>query len=156
MASEPLIRPGTVQDLDDLVCLEELLFPLDSFSRSQLRHLLTRARATTLVLEEQGRVCGSAVVAWRRNSRVGRLFSIAVAPPRQGSGLGSQLLAACEEEARRRGCGQLRLEVRADNARAIDLYEGRGYRVLETVPAYYPDGTDGVRMAKELGTTLPQ
>ena len=156
MAGEPLIRPATVQDLDDLVRLEECLFPLDSFSRSQLRHLLTRAHATTLVVAEQGQVCGSAVVAWRRNSRVGRLFSIAVAPPRQGRGLGSQLLAACEEEARRRDCRQLRLEVRADNAQAIGLYEGRGYRVLKTVPGYYPDGTDGVRMAKDLGTTLPQ
>lgn len=156
MAGEPQIRPGTVQDLDDLVCLEEVLFPLDSFSRSQLRHLLTRAHATTLVVEEHGWVCGSAVVAWRRNSRVGRLFSIAVAPTRQGRGLGSRLLAACEQEARGRDCRQLRLEVRADNGRALGLYEGRGYRVLETVPAYYPDGTDGVRMAKDLGNTPPQ
>ena len=75
---------------------------------------------------------GYAVVLTRRGSRSARLYSIAVAAEAAGRGIGSRLLAAAEEAARRRGADRLHLEVRADNSTAIRLYERAGYRPHRT------------------------
>ena len=45
----------------------------------------------------------------------------------------------------------MRLEVRTDNAAAIALYEGRGYRRLAGIASYYEDGGDAWRYEKALG-----
>jgi hypothetical protein len=89
-------------------------------------------------------------MAWRQNTAVGRLYSIVVDPACQGQGLGSLLLQACETAAMQRGCDRMSLEVRADNRRAIAMYERRGYRVQRALPGYYEDGAAGVRMVKRL------
>jgi len=40
------------------------------------------------------------------------------------------------------------LEVRADNAAAIALYERLRFRAISTRPRYYPDGTDALVMRR--------
>jgi ribosomal-protein-alanine N-acetyltransferase len=151
MARESVIREATPQDLDALLELELAGFDRDTFRLSQLRYLLTRANATTFILEEMGEIQGAAIMLWRRNSSVGRLYSsIVVYPPSQGRGLGSRLLKACEDAAIRRGCATLSLEVRADNQRAIVFYQRHGYRITKSLPGYYADGLSGLRMVKDL------
>jgi ribosomal protein S18 acetylase RimI-like enzyme len=79
MARESVIREATPQDLDALLELELAGFDRDAFRLSQLRYLLlTRANATTFILEEMGEIQGAAIMLWRRNSSVGRLYSIVV------------------------------------------------------------------------------
>jgi ribosomal protein S18 acetylase RimI-like enzyme len=53
---------------------------------------------------------------------------MAVEPSRQRSGAGTALLAAAEEEARRRGLPYVALMVTEENAAARALYERAGYR----------------------------
>jgi ribosomal protein S18 acetylase RimI-like enzyme len=149
MAPEVTIRTAGRRDLDDLVRLEQERFPVDAFDRATLERLLA-GHTTVLVAEAGGRFAGSAVMLWRRGSRVGRLYSIAVSERSQGLGIGRRLLEACEREARRHDCTRISLEVRAANERAVDLYVRNGYRVTEDLPGYYEDGADGVRMVKEL------
>jgi ribosomal protein S18 acetylase RimI-like enzyme len=55
------------------------------------------------------------------------IHDIAVAPPFRGRGLGRELLAAVESEARRLGCCKVTLEVRADNALAQGAYRRAGF-----------------------------
>ena len=45
----------------------------------------------------------------------------------RGRGVGGRLLAACMERAGARGITRIELEVRADNAAAIRLYEAAGF-----------------------------
>ena len=52
---------------------------------------------------------------------------MAVEPSRRGNGIGSRLLAAAEDEARRRGLPYMGLMVTEDNAAARALYERAGY-----------------------------
>ncbi|WGF90148.1 GNAT family N-acetyltransferase [Marinivivus vitaminiproducens] len=52
---------------------------------------------------------------------------LAVAPERQGQGIGSLLLRHAEAMARRAGCPEVSLEVFSDNARAEALYRRQGY-----------------------------
>ncbi len=92
---------------------------------------------------------GYALIEFRRNSRFARLFSLARAPDAP-AGVGRALLDACENEALRRGCGALRLESRADNFRALRLYEGAGYARFARVDDYYEDGAPALRLEKTL------
>lgn len=50
-----------------------------------------------------------------------------VLPAYRGKGLGRRLLSACLAKATAQGMTRIELEVRADNERAIRLYEGLGF-----------------------------
>ena len=52
---------------------------------------------------------------------------LAIRPSLRGQGLSRDLLAACLEEARRRGAITVRLDVTANNAPAIALYKSAGF-----------------------------
>ena len=87
---------------------------------------------------------------FRRATSVARLYSIAVAEDARGRGVGEQLLSAAEDEARRRGDLFMRLEVRADNASAIALYERLGYKAFGRHLDYYEDHAEAIRLEKRI------
>ena len=65
----------------------------------------------------------------RAGSTVGRLTSLAVRTGSTGKAASDERSSPPRRRrARRRGCGRLRLEVRAENSRAQTLYEAAGYR----------------------------
>jgi ribosomal-protein-alanine N-acetyltransferase len=70
--------------------------------------------------------------------------TVAVRADRQGRGLGGVLLDALLAEADGRGCTEVLLEVRADNAAAIGLYAARGFVTISTRRRYYADGADAL------------
>jgi ribosomal protein S18 acetylase RimI-like enzyme len=144
------IRPGSLNDLEALIDLEKKAFSTDRFDRQQYIYLLTKARASVIVLEKEGSVRGAAVMLWRKNSNKGRLYNIVVDPTLQRMGMGAILLGACEREALKRNRTIVSLEVRSDNLSAVRFYEERGYKVAANLPGYYSDGGDGLRMSKTL------
>jgi len=75
--------------------------------------------------------------------------TIAVAPPAQGHGLGTQLLTELIESSVRLGCRRLDLEVRADNDVAVRLYERHGFVRVGLRRGYYqPSGADALVMRR--------
>lgn len=144
------IRPGSPDDVEALLNLEIRAFSTDRFDRRQYIYLLTKARASVIVLETEGSVRGVVVMLWRKNSNKGRLYNIAVDPGLHRLGMGALLLDACEREALKRNRTIVTLEVRSDNSRAISFYRERGYEVAASLPEYYSDGGDGLRMSKIL------
>jgi len=150
-----VIRKASLRDLPALLELETRGFTQDNFSTGQFKYLLTRGRATILLLEYNNRRAGAAIMLWRKNVAVGRLYNIVIDPNYQGHGLGGKLLAACENEAIAHNCRVLSLEVRADNTGGIAFYKKHGYSVSEKLPDYYADGSGGLRMVKSLRLTGP-
>jgi ribosomal protein S18 acetylase RimI-like enzyme len=152
-ASPISIRRGRLADLDRLVAIENAAFEGDRLSRRSLRAHLTKNTVSLLVAEAQmagfAHVIGYALIAFRKHSKKARLYSIA-SDPQHRFGVGRAMLAACEAEAARRGAESLILEVRADNARAIALYQERDYVKFDTIPDYYEDGTSALRYEKRL------
>jgi ribosomal-protein-alanine N-acetyltransferase len=151
MAAAPTLalRDARVADLDALLALEAQ-FPGDRLSPRQMRRHLSNPRARLRVAVRDAQVCGYALVFLRAGSATARLYSIAVAASARGLGLGARLLADAERAARKAGKTALRLEVRDDNAVAVALYRGRGYRRVATLRGYYEDGGDGTRYEKAL------
>ena len=92
-------------------------------------------RATRLVARRGARVVGFVeLVDYHDMAGPWRgwwLFSLHVWPAYRGMGLGERLTLAVAEEARRRGAGELRLVVHADDPRAVRLYEKLGFTPAE-------------------------
>ena len=66
----------------------------------------------------------------------------------RGSGLGARLLAAAEQEARRRGCDQVAMSTHS--FQAPGFYVRFGYHECGRTPAY-PRGYDQIHLVKQLG-----
>lgn len=72
------------------------------------------------------------------------LLNMAVAPAYQGQGWAQLMLDALVLWARGQGLQWLWLEVRPSNARALRLYQGRGFQTVGQRKGYYP-ATHGQR-----------
>jgi ribosomal protein S18 acetylase RimI-like enzyme len=144
-----LVRRAAPADLDRLVEIELAAFETDQMSRRALAAAIVSPAACLLVAEDASHIAGYALGNFRRTSQKGRLFSLARAPEAR-RGCGRVLLAGVEAEARLRGCTALRLEVRDGNARAIDIYQQAGYRLIGRYEDYYEDGAPALRFEKAL------
>ena len=152
-AERATIRMASISDLDELVRLEEAFADEDRFSKRTWRRLLD-GNTVAHVAILGGTVVGAAVLLFRAGSRIGRLYTLSVAPDLRGKGIAKQLLVAGETVAVEKGCDRLRLEARESNQHAILLYERNGYRVVARDAGYYPNGETAVRMEKPLGKTM--
>lgn len=65
------------------------------------------------------------------------LHDVAVRPGHRGGGIGKQLLAAAEAEARKLGCCKLTLEVRTDNVAAQRCYAACGFAAGTPVQEFW-------------------
>lgn len=149
-AAAVVTRVAAPADLDAILALENKVFASDRMSRRSVRRFLKSSNAVLLVAEQDGALCGAAVVLLRATSDAARLYSIAVAPDQAGRGVGRALLAAAEGAALARGCAFLRLEAHESNARAIDFYRRAGYREFGRYPRYYQDRGAALRFEKPL------
>jgi len=142
------IRPADAKDLDALVHLEGLCFDYSRIGKRSFQRLLKSASAHLLVVPEPetGQLLAYALLLTRKNSSRWRLYSIAVAPQARGKGFARALLTQCMAMAQQQGASGLSLEVKSDNKSAIALYEDLDFAVVDLLPGYYDDGTDGYRM----------
>jgi [ribosomal protein S18]-alanine N-acetyltransferase len=151
----PQLRPMTSADLDNVLKLEVDLFGEESWSRQMLVGELGQQPASRyyLVAEEAGTIVGYAgLLAAGGQADV---LTIAVSAAYWGQGIGSLLLGDLLTEAVRRGCTEVFLEVRADNARAQRLYRWWGFDDIGIRRGYYqPSGTDAIVMRRELAGVL--
>ena len=148
--TEIRIRRARPSDLDGLADLEVEAFASDRMSRRSILALVRSTSARVLVAECGGQIVGAAVLLTRRGSRVARIYSLAVADRAARSGVGSRLLDAAEAAARAAGAATLRLEVRADNPRAIGFYEGKNFRLSARRENYYEDGVTALLYSRDL------
>jgi ribosomal-protein-alanine N-acetyltransferase len=156
--------PFTIRDfrLDDFETLwhvdQECFSPGISYSRPELKFYIRRRGSFTLVaekaaaepVEDDARIVGFIVT---QTGRTGHIITIDVIAAARRSGVGSQLLEAAEDRLRTAGSKAVSLETAVDNLSALAFYKRHGYSVFETVPRYYSNGVDALRMKKPLETT---
>lgn len=144
------IRLAALDDLDALVGLENRCFTSDRLSRRNFRYMLTDARASTQVWDEEGQLRGYVLVLFSKGTALARLYSIAVDAGMRGRGVGRRLIETAEAEALGRGCVSMRSEVRRDNAASLALFERAGYEVFDEVDDYYEDHMGAIRFERTL------
>jgi ribosomal-protein-alanine N-acetyltransferase len=131
------LRPLRWWDVADALALENLLFP-DAWTEPMFWSELAGVPDTRFYV---------AAVADERLVGYAGLFvagtdadvqTVAVDPSRQGAGVGGLLLDALLDEATRRRCSRVTLEVRAGNEAARALYTRRGFAPIGVRRGYYP------------------
>lgn len=142
------IRPVDIADLDALVTLENLCFETDRLSRRSFKHWISTEQRAFLVAEADGRLAGYVLSIYHPGTRLGRIYSLAVASERRGQGIARMLMQAAEQAASEDGRLYLRLEVSVDNYAAIGLYESLGFQRFGLLRDYYEDHKDALRLQK--------
>lgn len=135
----------TAQDLADL---HQHAFHLGrGWSASEFASLLT-SPYIFLISRQHSFALGRAVAG------EAELLTIATLPEHQRKGLGGKCLIAYEVKAKSLGANRSFLEVAADNAGAIQLYQTAGYQECGRRKGYYrrDDGSrlDAVMMARDI------
>jgi ribosomal-protein-alanine N-acetyltransferase len=153
-AETAALRAMTAADLADVLALERELFPDDPWSPEMFASELDQPDGSRMYLVASQEACplaGYAGMMFVPGGTQADVLTIAVRAGRWGQGVGSLLLGTLIDEAGRRGCDEVFLEVRADNDRAHGLYQRRGFTEIGIRRGYYqPSGTDAIVMQKDL------
>src|SRR3569832_1497348 len=145
-----MIRDATLDDLDALVEVENRCFDSDRLSRRYFRYLLTKGNAESVIDEDGGVIRVYAMLLFTTGTSLARMYSLAVDPAQQRTGIARALLRASEAGARAHDAVTLRLEKRKDIAASIGLFKRHGYRDFGIYTDYYEDHLDAVRVEKSL------
>jgi [ribosomal protein S18]-alanine N-acetyltransferase len=139
-------------DIVTVHAIEELAFPDTAWSIETFWSELAGIPATRYYLVAE---LGTQIVGYAGLMAVGSeadVQTIAVAPDARRRGVGTLLLDALIDEAGRRGCSRVTLEVAAAGEDARRLYSQRGFEVIAHRTGYYGPGADAVVMRLRLGT----
>jgi len=144
------LRPMRWWDVAQVEALERTAYPADPWSAAAFWGELAGVPATRyyVVAEVDGRLVGYAGL--RVVGAEADVQTVAVAPDLRGHGLGRRLVEDLLATAARRGGSRALLEVRADNAPAIALYESLGFDRIALRRGYYGPGADAVVMRRPL------
>ena len=143
------LRPMRWWDIEPVMRLENALFVEDAWSETMFWSELAERESRHYVVAVDGDdVVGYAgLCAYAAEAYV---QTIAVDATCQAHGVGTALLTALLEEADRRDCAHVDLEVRADNDVAIRLYEKYDFHRIGLRRRYYqPSNTDAVVMRRD-------
>lgn len=149
------LRPFRSSDFDTLWRMDQECFPRGiAYSRMELAFYIKQRGAFTVVGEKDSVIAGFAVSHSDRSK--GHVVTIDVLPAARRTGLGSQLIIALEDHLRDEGCASVSLETAVDNHAALAFYKRHGYTVVGTIPRYYQDSLDALRLEKDLGSGKPK
>ena len=145
------IRQARETDLEQLLLIENNCFSSDKINRRQMCYLLSRAKAEMFVAADVSDVVVGYGVIFTpqlnpQQFRSARLYSLAVCSKFRGRGLANQLLTELLLVVQQKGYRVCTLEVRKSDKATQLLYQRFGFKPVRSLPAYYDDGEDGLRM----------
>ncbi|MCP1339339.1 GNAT family N-acetyltransferase [Idiomarina sp. M1R2S28] len=146
MNTEFRIERADKNDLEQLVSLERATFNYSCISRRSFKRVIESNHNYCWVARSGNDLAGYAIAFTRRNSKVWRLYSIAVAQSFRGLGVGNLLMNEVLNSAKSSGAVAMSLEVKSDNKAAIHWYQSCGFETIDILPEYYDDGSDGFKM----------
>ena len=133
-----VLRPVARYDLEKLARIHAQCFPDDAWDVAALESVLAMSGAQSLLAEEGGDAVGLLLATVLREEA--EILTFGVAPRWQRRGVARALLGAFYARARALGANRVVLEVAADNAAALALYEAEGFRTVGHRHAYYQRG----------------
>ena len=140
------ITPATLDDIPQLCALLALLFTQEADFQpdmekqsAALREIIAHpATGRILALHEGDAIVGMVNLLFSISTacggKVALLEDMVVHPSRRGDGLGSKLLQAAVELARREGCLRITLLTDRVNDSAIRFYQRHGFGTSEMMP----------------------
>lgn len=145
------LRDLSWRDIEEVVAIETELFGAAGWSAATWwAELAERPRREYLVAESDDGLAGYAGLD--HGGPVADVMTLAVVPGRRRQGVGDRLLGELMRRAGARGAESVLLEVRADNAAALRLYERHGFERMSVRGRYYqPGDVDAYVLRRRLG-----
>lgn len=147
------VRLAEPEDVEVIAALELEAFPDDAWTVDYLQVAIGGKMPTVRILVADGErdtVVGHALVSVVYE--IAELQRIAIAEEHRRRGIGRLLLTAAIDLSRQEGAERLLLEVREDNAGAIEFYDQAGFVEIDRRERYYRDGATGIVLALELAS----
>lgn len=122
-----MTQTASIADTEALVALWEacgLTRPWND-PRADIALAIETPTSDILILRNAEEVVASAMVGF--DGHRGWVYYLAVSPTEQHKGLGRQLMVACEDWLRQRGCLKIQFMVRDGNDTVIGFYQRLGY-----------------------------
>lgn len=183
MSGQPFIRLYAPTDLAALTALHNSVFPSKPLVPERLLDFIAHGPSIIYVAEADkpveevsitcvakgdeavGGVGGERVAAGRVARLAGfafawlaadelQLIDIGVDVQQRRRGIAQALLNRLMEHGREAGARRISLDVRENNAEAVAFYLKNGFQKAGRRKDYYPDGVDGIFMAKRLQEKL--
>jgi ribosomal-protein-alanine N-acetyltransferase len=143
------VRPFRPDDLHTISEIDRECFaPGIAYSRRLIRDLLAVADVFCRVAEIAGTIAGFTIA--HASAGEGHIITLDVGEQFRRRRVGTQLLAAVEDELSRRAARQVWLETATDNHPAIAFWQKHGYRIESVLKHYYGLGKDAFAMSKRL------
>lgn len=136
MTAQPVFLPLAASDAAALATLHYSAFGVQAWTEQQIVASLQQINVIGLQLRLDDVLAG--FVLCQTVAEDGEILTYAIHPTFQRRGLGRRLLAETVALARSRRWEKLFLEVAEDNAPALRLYMGYGFKVSGKRPGYYP------------------
>ena len=145
------IEDASVKLLDKLYEIEKHCFEKEAFTKQQIAYLLTDYNAIGLAARVNGEITGFVIgrIDIVRNVPFGHILTVDIAPSYRRKGIAQKLLHDIEVIFKEKGAKECRLEVREDNAAAVNLYQKLGYKKMGKLEKYYGDA-HGLYLKKTL------
>ena len=149
------LRAYHAADFQTLYEMDQSCFPPGvSYSRQELEKFINHGGSKTWVAEEGQAIVGF-LIADREPGHVGHIVTIDVDAAWRRRGVGTTLMDAGEDWARRLSLELVYLETAEDNIPAQAFYEARGYVKYEKLDRYYGEGTAAWVLVKWLDPGRP-
>jgi ribosomal protein S18 acetylase RimI-like enzyme len=146
-----LIRYATSRDFPTLLSIDEACFPPEvAYDAIDLRHMMSRGGAETLVLEEDGQIVAFLLMEVDRKRKTATLVTLDVLEPYRRKGYASSLLARSEQTLAGLSVTSYKLQVDTQNEGAISFYRKNGFEEQRLLRKYYPGSRDAWEMVKTL------
>ena len=133
-------------DIPAVAAIEQSVFPATAWTPAQFWSELAHDDRTYLVAQAGDRVVAYGGVMVRPPTA--DIQTIAVDADHRGRGIARDLLGRLLGIADEGGCSEVLLEVAADNASAVALYESEGFSVIARRTSYYGPGQDALIMRR--------
>lgn len=150
MRQEISFRKVSHEDLPEILLIEIESFGSEAFSKQQFIRLIKNQNSFFLAAVYKNKIPGYIILLKRGGSRNLRIYSIAVAKKYRNQHIGTQLLNLAEKIATQENKSAITLEVSTNNHGAIAFYNKHGYTVSGSIPDYYSDGSDAIKMIRYL------
>ncbi|HZI50696.1 MAG TPA: GNAT family N-acetyltransferase [Terriglobia bacterium] len=146
-----LIRYATSRDFPILLSIDQACFPPEiAYDALDLKHMMSRAGAETLVLEEEDTIVAFLVMEVDRRRKTATLVTLDVLSGQRRRGYATSLLARSESMLTDHGVATYNLQVDTKNDAAISFYRRNGFEMERLLRKYYPGSRDAWQMVKKL------
>lgn len=129
-----IVRPYAEQDFAGLEALWDEVFPSDppwNRARVAIPEKMAFQPDLLLIAIDQRKIIGSVMAGY--DGHRGWLYSVAVKPDYQRSGIGRRLVHEAEHRLEALGCTKINLQVRSTNEAVIGFYRRLGYAIEDRV-----------------------